>query len=138
MLSAGIPYVGGPHGWKNVAQDAVQVFGLVIDDQIGKLIQYRGNEAPMSSGRLSEQFSEHDRGHCERERRQGSARMLMRCGGSGLRFRSDLVIAKRPHEHFLIHRLPGIVEQRRDAWRPADLRALPRNNNQRGGRLLIA
>jgi len=31
----------------------------------------------MSSGRFSEQFSEHSRGHCEQERRQGSARMLM-------------------------------------------------------------
>ena len=31
----------------------------------------------MSNGRFSEQFSEHSRGHCEQERRQGSARMLM-------------------------------------------------------------
>ena len=37
MLSAGTPYVDGLHGGKNLAQDAVQVFGLVIGDQIGKL-----------------------------------------------------------------------------------------------------
>ncbi len=52
MLFAGTPYVGGLHGGKNLAQDAVQVFGLVIGDQIGKLINTSGNEAPMSSGRF--------------------------------------------------------------------------------------
>jgi len=50
MLSAGIPYVGGPHGGKNVAQDAVQVFGLVIDDQIGKLISTAGMKLPCLVG----------------------------------------------------------------------------------------
>src|SRR6266699_877780 len=61
-----------------------------------------------------------------------------RRGASWLRFRSDLVIAKRPHEHFLIHGLSGIVEHRRDARRAADFRALPRNDDQRRGRFLIA
>jgi hypothetical protein len=36
----------------------------------------------MSSGRFSEQFSEHSRGHCEHKHRQGSARMLMAGRGS--------------------------------------------------------
>ena len=53
-----------------------------------------------------------------------------RRGVSRLRFRPDLVIAQRPHEHFLIYRLPGIVEHRRDAWRPADIRAFPGNDDQ--------
>ena len=46
MLSAGTPYVGGLHGGKNLAQDAVQVFGLVIGDQIGKLINAAGMKLP--------------------------------------------------------------------------------------------
>jgi hypothetical protein len=42
----------------------------------------------MSSGRSSEQFSEHNRGHCEQERRLGSARML---GRSPARMRCMIV-----------------------------------------------
>lgn len=29
---------------------------------------------------------------------------------SRLRFRSDLVVAQSPHEHFLVYGLPGVVE----------------------------
>src|SRR5262249_7284000 len=61
-----------------------------------------------------------------------------RGGVSRLRFRPDLVVAQRPHEHFLIYRLPGIVEHRRDARRTTDFRAFPGNDDQRRGRLLIA
>ena len=50
MLSAGTPYVGGLHGGKNLAQDAVQVFGLVIGDQIGKLINTAGMKLPCPVG----------------------------------------------------------------------------------------
>jgi hypothetical protein len=46
MLSAGTPYIGGMHGGKNLAQHAVQVFGLVIGDQIGKLINTGGMKLP--------------------------------------------------------------------------------------------
>jgi len=52
MLSAGTPYVGGLHGGKNLAQDAVQVFGLVIGDQIGKLINTAGMKLPCPVGAL--------------------------------------------------------------------------------------
>ena len=76
MLSAGTPYVGGLHGGKNLAQDAVQVFGLVIGDQIGKLINTAGIKLPCPVG-ASASNSANSRGHCEQERRQGSARMLM-------------------------------------------------------------
>src|SRR5215467_1438064 len=61
-----------------------------------------------------------------------------RRGVSWLRFRPDLVVTQRPHEHFLIYRLPGIIEHRRDAGRAADSRALPGNDDQRRGRFLIA
>jgi len=50
MLSAGNPYVGGPHRGKNLAQDAAQVFGLVIGDQIGKLISTAGMKLPCPVG----------------------------------------------------------------------------------------
>jgi hypothetical protein len=50
MLSAGTPYVGGLHGGKNLVQDAVQVFGLVIGDQIGKLINTAGMKLPCPVG----------------------------------------------------------------------------------------
>ena len=50
MLFAGTPYVGGLHGGKNLAQDAVQVFGLVIGDQIGRLISTAGIKLPCPVG----------------------------------------------------------------------------------------
>jgi hypothetical protein len=50
MLSVGTTYVGGLHGGKNLAQDAVQVFGLVIGDQIGKLINTAGMKLPCPVG----------------------------------------------------------------------------------------
>jgi hypothetical protein len=45
MLSAELPK-SAVHGGKNLAQDAVQVFGLVIGDQIGKLINAAGMKLP--------------------------------------------------------------------------------------------
>ena len=86
MLSAGIPYVGGPHGGKNLAQDAAQVFGLVIGDQIGKLISAAGMKLPCpvrASASNSANTGLWNVGTDmarERERHQGSARMLMRRG----------------------------------------------------------
>jgi len=52
------------------------VFGLVIGDQIGKLINTAGMKLPCPVG-ASASNSANSRGHCEQERRQGSARMLM-------------------------------------------------------------
>jgi len=43
-------YVGGPHKGKNLAQDAAQVFGLVIGDQIGKLTSTAAKKLPCPVG----------------------------------------------------------------------------------------
>src|SRR6478752_6481734 len=62
----------------------------------------------------------------------------MQTAGSRLLFRPYLVIAQLPHEDFLVYRLPGVVEHRRDASRAANFRALPWHDDQRRGRFLIA
>ncbi len=134
------------------AQNAAQVLGLADSNLIiikygGN--EYGGNEALLSRGRFSaagdmanrnapgpilgvlmRRPPAHMNGLSRRRPNFSIPSSHARRGVSWLRFRPDLVVAQRPHEHFLIYRLPGIVEHRRDAGRAADSRALPGNDDQ--------
>src|SRR5689334_1072621 len=54
------------------------------------------------------------------------------------RFRSDFVVAERPHENILVDGLPRVVEQRRNALNIAEFRTLPGNDDESLGCFLVA
>jgi hypothetical protein len=124
-----------------------QIPTLLLLSTVG--MKYGGNEALLSRGRFSaagdmanrnapgpilgvlmRRPPAHMNGLSRRRPNFSIPSSHARRGVSWLRFRPDLVVAQRPHEHFLIYRLPGIVEHRRDAGRAADSRALPGNDDQ--------
>ena len=55
-----------------------------------------------------------------------------------MRIRPDLVVAQLSHENVLVDGLSAVIERLRDAERIAQLRALPRNDDQRLRRFLIS
>src|SRR5262245_9795355 len=52
--------------------------------------------------------------------------------------RANLVVRELAHEYVFVDRLNGVIQQPRQPGHVADLRAFPRHDGQRLGRILVA